>query len=307
MQAIVFEEFGGPDVLHVKEITEPHAGPGEIRVAVKAAGVNPMDYKIRHGWMEGAFATSLPAVPGLEIAGVVDEVGAGVTDVAVGDGVLGWSTTGAYAQYALAGTAVPKPDSLGWAEAAAIPVAGETAARVLDELALREGETLLLHGAAGAVGSMAAQLATARGAIVIGTASPANHEYVRSLGAIPVTYGDGLVERVRSVAPQGVDAVFDTAGKGALPDSIELRGGTTDRIVTIADPAAAELGVAFSSGGSGSSTPERKRAGLAENARLAAEGALRLRIAGTFPLAEAAQAQQTSEDGHANGKLVITP
>lgn len=151
---------------------------------------------------------------------------------------------------------------------------------------------------------MAAQLATARGAIVIGTASPANHEYVRSLGAIPVTYGDGLVERVRSVAPQGVDAVFDAAGKGALPDSIELRGGTTDRIVTIADPAAAELGVAFSSGGT---APERKRAGLAENARLAAEGALRLRIARTFPLAEAAQAQQTSEDGHANGKLVITP
>ncbi|MFE7565362.1 NADP-dependent oxidoreductase [Streptomyces sp. NPDC057539] len=307
MQAIVFEEFGGPDVLHVKEITEPHAGPGEIRVAVKAAGVNPMDYKIRHGWMEQAFATPLPAVPGLEIAGVVDEVGAGVTDVAVGDDVLGWSATGAYAQYALAATAVPKPASLGWAEAAAIPVAGETAARVLDELALRDGETLLLHGAAGAVGSMAAQLATARGAIVIGTASPANHEYVRSLGAIPVTYGDGLVERVRSVAPQGVDAVFDTAGKGALPDSIELRGGTTDRIVTIADPAAAELGVAFSSGGAGSSTPEKKRAGLAENARLAAEGALRLRIAGTFPLAEAAQAQETSENGHANGKLVLTP
>ncbi|MEV4973518.1 NADP-dependent oxidoreductase [Streptomyces scopuliridis] len=304
MQAIVFEEFGGPDVLHVKDITEPHAGPGEFRVAVKAAGVNPLDYKIRHGWMEQAFATPLPAVPGLEIAGVVDEVGAGVTDVAVGDDVLGWSATGAYAQYALAETAVPKPASLGWAEAAAIPVAGETAARVLDQLALRDGETLLLHGAAGAVGSLAAQLATARGAIVIGTASPANHEYVRSLGAIPVTYGDGLVERVRSVAPQGVDAVFDAAGKGALPDSIELRGGTTDRIVTIADPAAAELGVAFSSGGT---APERKRAGLAENVRLAAEGALRLRIARTFPLAEAAQAQQTSEDGHATGKLVITP
>ncbi|MFC9649520.1 NADP-dependent oxidoreductase [Streptomyces sp. NPDC056937] len=307
MQAIVFEEFGGPDVLHVKEIAEPHAGPGEIRVVVKAAGVNPMDYKIRHGWMEQVFPTRLPAVPGQEIAGVVDEIGAGVTGVAVGDDVLGWSTTGAYAQYALAETVVPKPASLGWAEAAAVPVAGETAARVLDELALRDGETLLLHGAAGAVGSVAAQLATARGAIVIGTASPANHEYVRSLGAIPVTYGDGLVERVRSVAPQGVDAVFDAAGMGALPDSIELRGGTTDRIVTIADPAAAGLGVTFSSGMSGDALAERKRAGLAENARLAAEGALRLRIAGTFPLAEAAQAQQTSEEGHARGKLVIAP
>ncbi|MFJ6179332.1 NADP-dependent oxidoreductase [Streptomyces sp. NPDC092295] len=307
MQAIVFEEFGGPDVLHVKEIAEPHAGPGEIRVAVKAAGVNPMDYKIRHGWMGQVFATPLPAVPGQEIAGVVDEIGAGVTDVAVGDDVLGWSTTGAYAQYALAETVVRKPASLGWAEAAALPVAGETAARVLDELALREGETLLLHGAAGAVGSVAAQLATARGAIVIGTASPANHEYVRSLGAVPVTYGDGLVERVRSVAPQGVDAVFDAAGMGALPDSIELRGGTTDRIVTIADQAAAELGVPFSAGMSGGAVAGRKHAGLAENARLAAEGALRLRIAGTYPLAEAAQAQQTSEEGHARGKLVIMP
>ncbi|MFJ1579257.1 NADP-dependent oxidoreductase [Streptomyces sp. NPDC088147] len=307
MQAIVFEEFGGPDVLHVKEIAEPHAGPGEIRVAVKAAGVNPMDYKIRHGWMGQVFATPLPAVPGQEIAGVVDEIGAGVTDIAVGDDVLGWSTTGAYAQYALAETVVRKPASLGWAEAAALPVAGETAARVLDELALREGETLLLHGAAGAVGSVAAQLATARGAIVIGTASPANHEYVRSLGAIPVTYGDGLVERVRSVAPQGVDAVFDAAGMGALPDSIELRGGTTDRIVTIADQAAAELGVPFSAGMSGGAVAGRKHAGLAENARLAAEGALRLRIAGTYPLAEAAQAQQTSEEGHARGKLVIMP
>ncbi|MFJ2672687.1 NADP-dependent oxidoreductase [Streptomyces sp. NPDC087525] len=288
-------------------MAEPHAGPGEIRVAVKAAGVNPMDYKIRHGWMGQVFATPLPAVPGQEIAGVVDEIGAGVTDVAVGDDVLGWSTTGAYAQYALAETVVRKPASLGWAEAAALPVAGETAARVLDELALREGETLLLHGAAGAVGSVAAQLATARGAIVIGTASPANHEYVRSLGAVPVTYGDGLVERVRSVAPQGVDAVFDAAGMGALPDSIELRGGTTDRIVTIADQAAAELGVPFSAGMSGGAVAGRKHAGLAENARLAAEGALRLRIAGTYPLAEAAQAQQTSEEGHARGKLVIMP
>ncbi|MFD5031748.1 NADP-dependent oxidoreductase [Streptomyces sp. NPDC058405] len=303
MQGIVFEEFGAADVLHVKDVDEPHAGPGEVRVAVRAAGVNPVDYKIRHGWMEQAFRTPLPAVPGLEFAGVVDEIGEGVTDVSVGDDVLGWTATGAYAQYALAETLVRKPAALGWAEAAAIPVAGETSRRVLDLLGLRDGETLLVHGAAGAVGSVATQLAVARGATVIGTASPANHEYVRSLGAIPVAYGDGLVERVRAAAPQGVDAVFDVAGKGALPDSIELRGGTTDRIVTIADPKAAEYGVTFSGGGAS----DGKRSGLAENVRLAGEGALRLRVARTFPLADAAKAQEASEGGHASGKLVITP
>ncbi|MFE3600546.1 NADP-dependent oxidoreductase [Streptomyces sp. NPDC059096] len=304
MRAVVFEEFGGPEVLHVKDVDEPHAGPGEIRVAVRAAGVNPMDYKIRHGWMEAAFPTPLPAVPGLEFAGVVDETGDGVTDFAVGDEVLGWTATGAYAPYALADVVVAKPAGLSWDEAAALPVAGETAQRVLDALGVRDGETLLLHGAGGGVGAVAAQLAVARGATVIGTASPANHDYVRSLGAVPVAYGDGLVDRVRAAAPQGVDAVFDASGKGALPDSIELRGGTTDRIVTIADMAAQDLGVTFSSGGT---TPEQKRAGLTEQARLATEGALRVRIAGTFPLEEAAKAQQASEEGHAGGKLVITP
>ncbi|MEV7680516.1 NADP-dependent oxidoreductase [Streptomyces sp. NPDC088341] len=304
MEAAVFEKFGGPDVLHIRNVDEPHAGPGEVRVAVRAAGVNPMDYKIRHGWMEQLFSTRLPAISGSEFAGVVDETGDGVTEVAVGDEVVGWTATGAYAQYALAETVVPKPPSLGWEEAAAIPVAGETARRVLDQLAVRRGETLLVHGAAGGVGSVAVQLAVARGATVIGTASPANHDYIRSLGALPVTYGEGLVGRVRAVAPQGVDAVFDVAGRDALPDSIELRGGTTDRIITIADPTAADHGVIFSAG---VAAPGSKRAALAENVRLAAEGGLRLRVARAFPLADAVKAQETSEKGHASGKLVITP
>jgi NADPH:quinone reductase-like Zn-dependent oxidoreductase len=194
-----------------------------------------------------------------------------------------------------------KPAGLGWDEAAALPVAGETSQRVLDLLAVTGGETLLVHGAAGAVGGLAVQLAVARGATVIGTASPANHEYLSSLGAVPVTYGDGLVARVRALAPGGVDAVFDAAGRGALPDSIELRGGTTDRIVTIADPAARQLGVVFSSGGQGSAE------GLAEQARLAAAGALRVTVAQAFPLAEAAKAQERSATGHTRGKLVIRP
>ncbi|MEE1738107.1 NADP-dependent oxidoreductase [Streptomyces sp. BE147] len=304
MEAIVYEEFGGPDVLRLARVDEVRPGPGQVRVKVRAAGVNPIDYKIRHGWMEQAFPTPLPATPGTEFAGVVEETGEGVTAFAPGDEVLGWSATGAYATHALAAAAAlaRKPEGLAWDEAAALPVATETASRVLDELEVAEGDTLLLHGAAGAVGSAAVQLAAARGATVIGTASPANHDYLRVLGAVPVAYGDGLVARVRELAPQGVDAVFDASGRGALPDSIELRGGTTDRIVTIADPDAGKLGVAFSAGGGG---PSAER--LARNARRAALGELRVPVARTLPLAEARTAHELSEAGHVRGKLVLLP
>lgn len=303
MEAVVFEEFGGPEVLHPARVEDPHPGPGQVRVEVMAAGVNPMDYKIRNGWMEEAFPTSLPAIPGVEFAGVVDRTGEGVTDVAVGDEVLGWSATGSYAEYVLADAALvaPKPAELSWEDAAALTIASSTAHRVLDELAVGEGDTLLLHGAAGAVGSAAVQLATARGATVIGTASTANHDYLRVIGATPVEYGEGLVGRVRDVAPQGVDAVFDVAGRGALSDSIELRGGTTDRIVTIADQEAATHGVAFSGGG------DRSKEQLAEHARLAAEGELRVPVERALPLVDAADAQRLSEAGHVRGKIVLLP
>ncbi len=306
MEAIVYEEFGGPEVLDRAQVEDVHAGPGQIRVAVRAAGVNPVDYKIRNGWMEAAFPTPLPAVPGSEFAGVVDETGEGVTEFAVGDEVLGRSATGAYAAYVLAdvGAVASKPEPLGWAEAAALPVATATAARVLDELAVSAGETLLVHGASGAVGSAAVQLAAARGATVVGTASPANHDYLRVLGAVPVAYGEGLVDRVREAAPQGVDAVFDVAGKGALADSVELRGGTAERIATIADPDAAHYGVAFSAGG-GSRPDEGRR--LAEYAEAAAVGGLRIPVERTFALGEAARAQELSEAGHVRGKLVLLP
>ena len=303
MQAIVFEEFGGPEVLRFQEIDEPHAGPGEVRVAVRAAGVNAMDFKIRRGYLQGMIPTTFPAVPGFEVAGVVDEVGEGVTEFAVGDEVVGWSQSGAYAEHAVVGIVTRKPAGLAWDQAAALPVAGETATRVLRELDLKQGETLLVHGAAGGVGAVGVQLAVAQGATVIGTASPANHDYLRSLGVIPVAYGEGLVERVRAVAPNGIDAVFDVAGQGALPDSIELRGGT-DRIVTIADFAAGELGVAVSSGGT---SPEDTKTGLAGQLQQAADGNLHPRIAETFSLAEAAKAQDLSESGHTPGKLVLLP
>ncbi|MGY4768128.1 NADP-dependent oxidoreductase [Kribbella sp. CWNU-51] len=303
MRAVVFEEFGGPEVLRTEDVTEPHAGPGQTRVRVRAAGVNPIDFKVRRGWTKGFIDVTFPATPGLEVAGVVDEVGEG-SEFAVGDEVVGWSTTGSYAEHALAGNVVRKPEGLSWEQAVGLPIAGETAQRVLDELQLKDGETLLLHGAAGAVGSIAAQLAKTAGATVIGTASPANHDFLRSLGVIPVAYGEGLVDRVREVAPQGIDAVFDTAGHGGPKESIELRGDT-DRIVTIADFSAAELGVAASMGSSAS--PAEIAAGLTNQLQAAAAGNLQVRIAQTFALIDAAKAQELSESGHAPGKVVVLP
>ncbi|MBL1091546.1 MULTISPECIES: NADP-dependent oxidoreductase [Streptomyces] len=302
MKAIIYHSFGGPEVLTFGETEKPEPGPGEVRVKVVTVGVNPLDYKRRYGWVEQHYPTTFPAVPGLEFAGIVDALGPGDHEVAVGDEVFGWTSTGAYAEYALAGDIVPKPAELSFRAAAALPVAGETAQRVLDQLGLAEGETLLLHGAAGAVGQVAVQLAVALGATVVGTASPANHDFLRALGAIPVAYGEGLADRVRAAAPQGVDAVFDAAGQDVLPLSIALRGGTTDRIVTIADPNAAEHGVPFSAGGTPS---EQVRSGLVRHARLAVEGRLSVPVVETFPLADAVKAQELSEAGHVRGKLVI--
>ncbi|MFE1228173.1 NADP-dependent oxidoreductase [Streptomyces sp. NPDC058745] len=305
MEAIVYEEFGGADVLrHETGVAVPEPGPGEVRVAVAAVGVNPVDHKRRRGWVEQFYPTTFPAVPGLEFAGTVDALGEGVTGVAVGDEVLGWTKTGAYAQYALADLFVPKPAGLSWEQAASLPVAGETAQRVLVLLGVREGETLLLHGAAGAVGSMAVQLAVASGVTVIGTASERNHAHLRSLGAVPVTYGEGLADRVRAAAPQGVDAVFDAAGHDTLPVSIELMGGEKERIVTIAAVDAAEHGIVFSGL---SAAPDVVRAGLTAQAGLAVAGSLRVTVAESFPLKEAARAQELSESGHVRGKLVLRP
>ncbi|WND36763.1 NADP-dependent oxidoreductase [Streptomyces sp. BB1-1-1] len=299
MKAIVFDKFGGPDVLHEADVEVPRPGPGQVRVRVKAAGLNALDGKIRAGMLEAVYPTTFPATPGRELAGVVDALGEGVTDVRVGDEVLGWSDTGSYAEYALATAVAPRPADLAWQDAAALPVAGETAERVLDQLEVAAGETVLMHGASGAVGTLAVQLATARGARVIATAGPANQDYLASLGATPTTYGEGLVERVRALAPDGVDAVFDLAGKGALPDSITLRGGT-DRIVTIADFSARQLGVTFSQG-----SRERSAERLAAVARDAAAGRLTTTVT-AYPLAHAAEAQRASDAGHVRGKLVLT-
>ncbi|MCX4981713.1 NADP-dependent oxidoreductase [Streptomyces sp. NBC_00572] len=308
MEAIVYEEFGGPEVLrHATGVAVPEPGPGEVRVKVAAVGLNPVDWKRRYGWVEEFYPTTFPAVPGLEFAGTVDKLGEGVTGLTVGDEVLGWTKTGAYAEYAIAGTVAPKPAGLSWEAAASLPVAGETAQRVLDLIGVREGETLFLHGAAGVVGSVGVQLAVAAGVTVIGSASESNHAYLRELGAIPVAYGEGLADRVRAAAPDGVDAVFDAAGHGVLPVAIELLGGADaakERIVTIADVDAERHGIVFS-GVTGD--PDSVRAGLTAHARAAVEGTLAVRLADTLPLKEAARAQELSESGHVRGKLVLVP
>ena len=299
MKAIQFEQFGGTDVLHEVDVQVPQPGPGQVRVRVRAAGVNALDGKIRSGALEAVFPTSLPVIPGYEVSGTVDAVGSGVTNVSVGDEVFGWSDTGAYAEYALATTVAPKPAELDWERAVALPVAGETAERVLNLLGVASGETLLIHGAAGAVGTIVVQLAAARGARVIGTAGPDNQDYVASLGAAATLYGDGLVERVQALAPDGVDAVLDVAGKGALEDSITLRGGT-DRIVTLADFRAHHLGITFANGGQ-----ERSAERLSALAQEAAIGKVATTVT-AYPLARAATAQEVSDAGHIRGKLVLT-
>lgn len=298
MRAIVIEEFGGPEVLHVGEAPEPQPGPGQVRIRVEAVAVNAFDGKLRSGSMEPFFRTPLPAVLGLEAAGVVDQAGPGA-DVAPGTRVTGWVRRG-YAEHAVLDRWAVLPDDLPATTAAALPVAGETAGRALRLLAVRPGETLLVHGASGGVGGLATQLAAASGVTVIGTASAANQHRVAGYGATPVLYGEGLVDRVRAAAPQGVDAVLDATGRGVLPDSIELRGGT-DRIVTIADPAAHGLGITFTE------RAEPSAADLADLVALVASGAVTVPVATVLPFEEAAEAHRLVESGHAGGKVVLVP
>ena len=295
MKAVQYVEHGGPEVLRVVDVEEPHAGPGQVRIEAKAVGVNPVDWKLR----QGLLPAPLPRIPGSDVAGAVDEIGAGVSGVSLGDGVFGFAVGGGYAQYAVLEHFAAKPASMSFEEAAGIPVPAETAVRVLDLLGVAAGATLLINAATGGVGTAAVQLARARAATVIGTASEENHEFLRSLGATPTTYGEGLIDRVRQLAPQGVDYAFDVAGRGALPDLIAITG-SSQRVVTIADPEAEKYGVRFTGGGEG-----RSYHALALAAELYERGEFSVSIARTFRLEEAPEAHQISEDGHVRGKLVL--
>ncbi len=297
MRAVVYTEYGDPDVLSVGEVEEPHAGRGQVRIAVRAASVNPIDWKVVSGGMSGGGRPDGPSVPGSDAAGVVDEVGEGVTGVQVGDPVFGLGS-GTAAEHAVLRAWAPKPPNVSFETAAGLGVAGETAVRVLDLLGLPEGRTVVVDGASGGVGIATVQVAVSRGLQVIGTSSPANADFVRSLGALHTPYGEGLADRLREIAPDGVDGAVDTAGRGSVRDLVALTGDP-GRVVTIADFGAAVLGVQVTSGGGGGA------ARLAEVGALVVQGRLEMPVEAVYPLEQVAEAYRRSREGHVRGKLVL--
>ncbi|MCW2830649.1 MAG: putative oxidoreductase, partial [Aeromicrobium sp.] len=304
VKAALFAELGPADVLHVADVPDHQAAPGQVRVRVRAASVNPVDWKLRSGSSPRSAALRLPHVTGLDFAGVVDQVGDEVDGVAVGDAVLGTTDElgGALAELVVATVVTSKPEAMSWAEAAALPSAVETARRALLALGVEDGQLIVINGAAGGVGLAAVQLAMAAGARVVATASAANHGHLRGLGALVTTYGDGLPGRVAALTGDSVDLALDVAGSGALPELIAMTG-STDAVVTLSDPAAADLGVRFTTG-----APPEVRAfdALALAARLHGEGAFSMPVAATYALADAAEAHRRSEVGHVLGKVVVT-
>jgi NADPH:quinone reductase-like Zn-dependent oxidoreductase len=305
--AVQFDRFGPPDVLSVGPFPEPHAGRGEVRVRVRAAGVSPVDAALRAGGSPSSERIALPHIPGVDAAGVVDEVGPDVTGVDIGDEVFGAVDVarlgGASAEFAVLRFWAARPAAMSWEEAGAGGTSIETATRVLDLLGVGAGTTLLVDGAAGGVGSVAVQLAIARGAGVIGTGSPENQAFIAQLAAIPTTYGQGLPERVRALHDGRVDVALDVAGAGSLPDLISITG-TAASVVTIADFTGPRLGVRLSTGDLGGE-PNGCH-GLAVGAALFEEGRFRVPLREVFPLAEAAAAHALAVRGPRRGKIVLS-
>jgi NADPH:quinone reductase-like Zn-dependent oxidoreductase len=299
VRAVVYTQYGEPEVLGVGEVEEPHAGPGQVRIAVRAASVNPIDWKQVTGLMARGDAPPRPTVPGFDAAGVVDEVGEGVTGVRVGDEVFGLGRATA-AEHAVLGAWAPKPEGLSSGAAAGLGVAGETAVRVLDLLGLPAGATVVVDGASGGVGIVAVQVAVSRGLRVVGTSSAGNTGFVRSLGALATTYGEGLADRVRELAPDGVDGGVDTAGRGSVRDLVALTGDP-GKVVTTADFGAGALGVQVTTSSDGGAPR------LAEVAALVAQGRLELPVQAVYPFERAAEALRVSREGHVRGKLVLVP
>jgi NADPH2:quinone reductase len=307
MKAIAYDRFGSSDVLALQELPDPHPGSDSVLVQVKAASLNPVDYKAREGYLQGVIDTVFPAVPGWDVAGVIVKAGLDTPEFEVGDEILAYARKDVISGGTVAElvevpvrTAARKPEGLSFEDAAALPLAGLTALQTVRRAGVSAGSTVLIHAAAGGVGSYATQLAVLAGARVVGTASEGNHEYLRSLGAEPVAYGEGLVEAARGLAPEGFDHILDFVGNGAL-DTVPqlLRAGGT--VASITDPAARD-----EYGGHYiwvRPNPED----LAELAQLAADGRLKVEVADVVELAQAADAYRTLEGGHVRGKLVVRP
>ncbi|MDC2951429.1 NADP-dependent oxidoreductase [Streptomyces heilongjiangensis] len=295
MKKMSFAEFGGPEVLRLIDAEEPHAGPGQIRVAVRAAGVNPVDWRIRAGQMQQMLPIVLPAGVGQDAAGVVDEVGEGIEGIEVGDPVFG-AGVDTYAEFAVLTAWARLPEGATFEEAAGYPSVMETALRIIREVGVQPGERLLVSGASGGVGSAVLQVARDRGIVVIGTAGAENQEYLHSLGAVATTYGEGWAERVRALGP--VDAALDLAGAGVIGELIELTGDPR-KVISIADLTAPELGARFS--GVAGSMPDA----LAETVRLMSRGKLHIPVAKSYALVDATLAHIDSQAGHTRGRRVV--
>jgi NADPH:quinone reductase-like Zn-dependent oxidoreductase len=300
MRALQFSEYGDPEVLTWGDAPLPHAEVGEIRINVRAASVNPLDWKILSGAMSGGQPLAGPGYLGFDAAGVVDEVGEVVSGVSVGDGVFGRGQN-TQAECAVLNAWAVKPSSIDWAVAAAAGVTGETSERGLRLLDVKSGETIFIDGGAGGVGAVAVQMAVARGARVIASSSEANHGYLREIGAIPVLYGEGVGGRVRAAAGGRVDAVFDVAGKTPVEELVSLVSEPS-QVVSIANFAAGQAGARVTGGGADSKPMEA----LAEVAELLAKNKLVIKVQ-TFPFDRAIEAYRISQDGHVRGKLVLIP
>jgi NADPH:quinone reductase-like Zn-dependent oxidoreductase len=304
VKAVRFDEYGGVDVLKVVEVPRPEPGAGQVLVQVKAAGINPGEAKIRAGLLHARWPATFPSGEGSDLAGIVAETGPGVTRAAAGDEVIGWTDNRAsQAEYVLVEEQhlTPKPAEVPWEVAGALFVAGATAYAAVRAVSLTEGDTLVVAGAAGGVGSLAVQLARRAGATVIGLASQAHHEWLAAHGVIQVAYGDGVADRIRQAAGK-VDAFIDTFGAGYVELALEL-GVEPSRIDTIADFAAVgRYGVKGDASMAGASASV-----LAELAGLIAAGQLELPIAATFPLDRVQDAYRRLAEGHLLGKIVLVP
>ncbi|MDQ4068408.1 MAG: NADP-dependent oxidoreductase, partial [Actinomycetota bacterium] len=303
--AIATNRFGGNDVLELTELPDPLVGPDTVLVRTKAVGLNPVDWKSVRGGLQSRFPSHFPLVPCWDVAGVVERVGPAITEFAEGDEVMAydredhvqWGTLSELVGVPVRALA-HKPAGLGWAEAGALPLAGLTAYQCVLAAGIGPGHTVLIHGASGGVGSFAVQFASWAGARVIGTAGPGNHDYVKSLGAEPVAYGDGLVERVRVLVPEGADVVIDLVGGDALDATLDV-GNDRVRLVSVTNPdRVKELGGRYIF-----VRPDTEQ--LTELGRLAAEGSLRVHVRATFPFERAADALARVEEGHGPGKVVV--
>jgi NADPH:quinone reductase-like Zn-dependent oxidoreductase len=304
-QAVRFDRYGGVEVLKVTDVPRPVPGLGQVLVRVKAAGINPGEAKIRSGTFAQRWPTTFPSGQGSDLAGVVDEAGPGVSGFAAGDEVLGFTDSRAsQAEYVVAEAAnlVPKPAGVSWEVAGSLYVAGATAYAMVRAVSAAQGDTVVVSGAAGGVGSIAVQLAAGAGAAVIGLASEANHPWLAARGGTGVSYGEGVADRIRAAAGGRVDAFLDTVGGGYVELALEL-GVAPERIDTIVDfGAKAQYGVKTDGNAAGGTAEV-----LAELARLVGAGRLEIPIAGVYPLARVQDAYRELARGHTHGKIVLKP